>query len=235
MVRPLVALAALTAAVALAGCGGGTTAGDGEATLWVTRDRGADLIVDARVAAGQTLLRALKSKADVETRYGGRFVQSIDGVEGSLAAQRDWFWWVNGIEGDRSVAEYRLRDGDVAWLDFRDWADAERVPVVVGAFPEPFVHGWNGKRRPAAVRYAPGLEDEARRVAEHLGAESVEQGGADAPADANVFLLDDGEPRFTAAERQPGSGAGGPVVVTFAGDVDELLAGEVGRRRNSVP
>ena len=217
MVRPLVALAALTAAVALAGCGAGPTAGDGEATLWVTRDRGADLIVDARVAAGQTLLRALKSKADVETRYGGRFVQSIDGVEGSLAAQSDWFWWVNGIEGDRSVAEYRLRDGDVAWLDFRDWADAERVPVVVGAFPEPFVHGYEGRTRPAVVRFE-GSRGRATRLARLIGAQSIEELGAPVPRGANVLELRSGPPRASATLL--GETAGDPVRVVLSGDAE---------------
>ena len=111
----------------------------------------------------------------MRTRYGGRYVQAIEGVEGDLAAQRDWFWFVNGIEGDRSAAEIRLRPGDVAWWDFRGWAGAaERRPVVVGAFPEPFLHGWDGHVRPAAVRYAPGLAAAAKRFAARIGADSVE-------------------------------------------------------------
>jgi hypothetical protein len=232
MTRRVAAL--LLAALALAGCGG--EAGDpGEATLWVTRDRGAEILVDARVDAGQTLIRALRGEAEVETRFGGRFVQSIDGLEGSLGSQRDWFWWVNGLEGDRSVAEYRLREGDVAWLDYRSWAEEERVPVVVGAFPEPFVHGWNGQVRPVVVRYEAGLAEDARRVAERLAADSVEPVGTAVPDDANLFVLAAGRSRFVAAQRSPGSGPDGAVVFTFAGDVDALLAGEVGRRRYSVP
>jgi hypothetical protein len=116
------ALAALAALVLLAGCGSfGAGGGEGTATLWVTRDRGAEVLLDTQVDAGQTLMRALASKADVETRYGGRFVQAIDGLAGSLEDQRDWFWFVNGYEGDRSASSYRLRDGDVAWLDYRGW------------------------------------------------------------------------------------------------------------------
>ena len=123
--RPAVirrALAALAALVLLAGCGSfGAGGEEGTATLWVTRDRGAEVLLDAKVDAGQTLMRALDSKAELETRYGGRFVQSIDGLSGSLEDQRDWFWFVNGYEGDRSASSYRLRDGDVAWLDYRGW------------------------------------------------------------------------------------------------------------------
>ena len=41
-----------------------------------------------RCPAGQTLLRALKSRSKVSTRYGGGFVQSIEGVEGSARRHR---------------------------------------------------------------------------------------------------------------------------------------------------
>ena len=75
------ALSALAVLILLAGCGGSDEE-EGRAQLWVTRDRGAELLVDAEVEAGQTLLRALAAEADVETRYGGRYVQSVNGVEG---------------------------------------------------------------------------------------------------------------------------------------------------------
>ena len=225
----------LAAALAAAGCGGGRAGDGGTAILWVTRDRGAETLVDAKVDSGQTLLRALRSVADVRTRYGGRYVQAIEGVEGDISAQRDWFFFVNGIEGDRSAVELRLRDGDIAWWDFRGWAGAERAPVVVGAFPEPFLHGWNGKVRPAAVRYAAGLEAEAGRIGKRLRAASVEPDGMPVPADANLFRLVSGRQRFAAAHRSPGAEASSPVVFTFAGDVDALLAGRLARRVYSIP
>jgi hypothetical protein len=228
------ALLLLAAALAVAGCGG-ETGGGGEATLWVTRDRGATSLVDTKVDAGQTVLRALRSAAKVDTRYGGRYVQAIDGVDGDLGAQRDWFYFVNGIEADRSAAELRVRSGDVVWWDFRRWSDEARQPVVVGAFPEPFLHGWNGSVRPVAVRYAPGLEPQARRIGERLAAASVEPEATAAPPDANVFHLVAGTPRFVAAQRTPGSSAGSPIVFTFAGDVDALLAGRLGRKAYSLP
>ena len=135
----------LLVALALAGCGGaGPTAADGTARLWVTRDRGRSLLVAATIPAGQTLLRALRSKAKLTTRYGGGFIQSIDGIEGSARQHKDWFWFVNGLAGDRSAASYRLRNGDVAWWDYRDWSgDAQTLEVVPGAFPEPFLHGYD--------------------------------------------------------------------------------------------
>jgi Domain of unknown function (DUF4430) len=156
----------LAAACLLAGCGE-EAAGEGEARLWITRDRGAEVVMDTTVPAGISALEALRRKAEVETRYGGRFVQAVDGIEGDLARQRDWFWFVNGYEGDRSAADYELHDGDVLWWDHRSWAGEMRQPVVVGAFPEPFLHGYDGKRRPAVVRGPPG--ETAERLAELVG------------------------------------------------------------------
>jgi hypothetical protein len=153
----------LAAACLLAGCGE-EAAGDGQARLWVTRDRGDEVVMDTTVPAGISALEALRRKAEVETRYGGRFVQAVNGIEGDLAQQRDWFWFVNGYEGDRSAADYELHDGDVLWWDHRSWAGEMRQPVVVGAFPEPFLHGFDGKRRPAVVRGPPG--ETAERLAE---------------------------------------------------------------------
>ncbi len=132
------ALVVLAAAV-LAGCGGAEAGGGGTATVWVTRDRGAQVLVQKSVPAGLTAMQALDRVADVKTRYGGRFVQAVNGIEGNAGARRDWFYFVNGIEADRGAAEVRLHPGDVEWWDYRSWeGDAISVPVVVGAFPKPF-------------------------------------------------------------------------------------------------
>ena len=153
----------LAAVAALTGCGSGES---GKATLWITRDRGAKVLLQRQVPAGLTAMQALDRVADIETRYGGRYVQSIDGIEGSLEKRRDWFYFVNGYEADRSAAEYRLHEGDVEWWDFRSWQGKMRAPIVVGAFPEPFLHGFGGKRRPARVVYfTPDQRDDAERVA----------------------------------------------------------------------
>jgi len=126
-------------ALVLAGCGGSGRA-HGTATLWVTRDRGLRVMVDTTVPAGLDGIRTVEKKLKVTTRYGGRYVQSIDGVEGSLGQQRDWFFYVNGKEGGRSAAEVTIHAGDSLWWDYRRWTPAtEHIPVVPGAWPHPFV------------------------------------------------------------------------------------------------
>jgi hypothetical protein len=218
-------LATVLVLVVLAGCGGAGE-DEGTATLWVTRDRGATLLVDAEVPAGQTLMRALASEATIETRYGGRYLQSLEGLEGSLERQRDWFWFVNGYEGDRSAAEYRLRDGDVAWWDYRGWKREGEARVVVGAFPEPFLHGYAGRRRPVAVRYEASELRRATAVGRNIGATSIEQLPEPVPEGTSVLEIRSGPPRLTG--ELLGQSAGDPVRFVLSGEVSPT-------RRYSVP
>jgi Domain of unknown function (DUF4430) len=205
-VRAQVAVCCLLSAAAFAAGCGSTSAGSGRAQLWVTRDRGAHVVMVRTVPAGLSAMQALKRVADVETRYGGRYVQSIDGVAGSLSDRRDWFYFVNGIEADRGAVEYRLHPGDVEWWDYRSWQHEMRAPVVVGAFPEPFLHGYGGKVRSAAVvGHGAGARALARLTRGRVA--------ASAPAGANVLRLRRGSPRFTARLRPEGG-----VELVYGGD-----------------
>lgn len=145
------------AAPAAAGCGlgaGDEQEGDG-VSVRVTRDFGRAELGAARLASvreGETVMRLLRASFDVETRFGGRFVQAIDGLEGGgNGGGVDWFYFVNGLEADVGAAEYELSPGDRVQWDRRDWGATMRVPAIVGAFPEPFLHGLEGKRRPVRV------------------------------------------------------------------------------------
>src|SRR3954452_123528 len=112
--RLLIALALLAGAVAVGGCSvGPQDAQDGSATLAVTRDFGARRILAARedpIPGGETVMRFLQRKADVASRYGGRFVNAIEGTRSGARDGRryDWFYFVNGIEADTGAAERKL-------------------------------------------------------------------------------------------------------------------------------
>jgi hypothetical protein len=206
----LVALAAL--AVVLAGCSSASSS-SGSATVWVTRERGAVVLHAAKVPAGTSVMQALDRVAKVETRFGGRYVRSVDGVRehGGLA----WFFYVNGYLADRSAAEYRLRAGELAWWDFRSWRDPAQDPVVLGAFPQPFLNGYGGKRRPAVVVSS---DPRARAVARRLHARLL-PAGSKAALEANALVLGADGTGITLRGSAPGS----PVRVSFRGDPRVLL------------
>jgi Domain of unknown function (DUF4430) len=150
-------LACLLALAFLAGgCGlGPGEAKKGPAQLHVTRDFGrTDMHLDASkesVRESDTVMRFLQGEAKVATRYGGGFVQSIDGLAGDQAAERDWFYYVNGSEASVGAADYKLSPGDVVEWDYHDWHATQHIPAIVGAYPEPFLHGLKGRRLPTRV------------------------------------------------------------------------------------
>jgi hypothetical protein len=176
--RRLATAAALACAVAAAGCGiGPGAATEGTTYLTVTRDYGAERLLESSVddpPESETVLRMLDSEAEITTRYGGGFVQSIEGLQGEEAGSGrfDWFFYVNGIESPSGAADVRVYGGDRIWWDYRDWSAAMRVPAVVGSWPEPFAHGSEGKRFPVRIDCF-GADDDCTGVADRLADEGV--------------------------------------------------------------
>jgi hypothetical protein len=174
--RTAVAAALLSAALATAGCGFGAGAGLGDVRLTVTRDYGARTLLAThdQVTESDTVMRVLDRNARISTRYGGGFIQSIDGLEGGEEGGRhyDWLFYVNGVASTVGAADYPLHGGDAVWWDYRDWSAAVDVPAVVGSWPQPFVDGYDGRRRPVSVDCL-GLEAACRRVRTSLEREGV--------------------------------------------------------------
>ena len=97
------------------------------------------------------------------------------------------------------------------------------VPVVVGAFPEPFMHGFGGKKLPACVVGRP--KQAVERLARVLHAGDR--------CDANLLVLKRGSrQRFTAS----GDGPGQPVTFVYVGDPMRLARNpRLARFRYSLP
>lgn len=191
--RALLALLACAAALAGCGLGAGEEQAGGGVQVRVTRDFGRDLLAQARerrVREGETVMRALRSRFEVETRYGGRFVQAIDGVAGTGSAARgDWFYFVNGVEADVGAAEYELSPGDVVQWDLRSWAAAMRVPAIVGAYPQPFRSAREGKRLPVRLECGEPDSQPCRDVRRRLLALGTKAGSASLGASGGTEIL----------------------------------------------
>jgi hypothetical protein len=164
------ALIALALSVSLAGCGLGAGAGTSNVSLTVTRNFGSHQIAtvsERRTAGSETVMRMLERSFQVQTRYGGGFVEAINGVTGD-SSRRDWFYYVNGVEASQGAASTAVHKGDRVWWDLHDWTATNRVPAVVGSFPEPFVHGTGGRRYPTTLECGDGMTDICSRVASEL-------------------------------------------------------------------
>jgi hypothetical protein len=168
--RVAAGLAAAACAVALAGCGLGPGPGTSDVTLSVTRGFGSrplGALTVGRVPGSETVMRMLERHFRVSTRYGGGFVESIDGHSGS-SSRLDWFYYVNGIQAPVGAAMTAVHKGDRIWWDLHDWSVTQSIPAVVGSFPEPFRHGISGKRYPVTVDCAPDVQAACARVSQEL-------------------------------------------------------------------
>ncbi len=187
-IRGLAVAGALALATVASGCGlGEGESSQGAATLTVTRDYGAQLLLEAtepEPADSETVIRMLDREVDIETRYSGGFVQSIDGIEGEIDTGRphDWFFFVNGIESSTGAAEAEVRGGDRVWWDYRDWTDALRTPAVVGSWPEPFLQASSESKRIEVRVECFGRRDPCDRVRDRLAGEAV-KASVEAPHD----------------------------------------------------
>ena len=172
---PFVVIAAVVTAAIAGGCGLGAGKGTSDVSVTVTRSFGSQpvgSITRKQLPGSETVMRMLQRSFKVTTRFGGGFVQSIDGISGT-ASRRDWFYYVNGIEAKVGAASTAVHRGDRIWWDLHDWTATDDVPAVVGSFPEPFVHGSNGRRLPTTLECAPDVPDACKEVAAELKAAGV--------------------------------------------------------------
>lgn len=182
--RALCLALAAVAAVAAGGCGLGAGAerkGEG-VKLSVTRDFGEKQLSGrraAKVRQDETVMRLLRTSHRVKTRYGGGFVQSIDGLTGTgQGGSRDWFYYVNGILADKGASDYTVRPGDAVQWDYRYWKSVPDVKAIVGSFPEPFVNGLDGRRYPVRVECQDVSSAPCKRVKATLSKAGVAASGA---------------------------------------------------------
>lgn len=202
MNRALAAVALVFLAVAAAACAG--TRGDGAPTataaggpprpdqvrLVVSRDFGATVLKDIAFPASEDLdvMRLLAQSATVETGYGGRFVNGIDGLRstfGRASADEaaDWFYWVDGVMADVGAADYVVHGGQTVWWDYHRWADAMMLPVAAHAFPRP----WTGRSVPVvASGDVAGLDDWAATNGITLAARTPP---GELPPDGGIVVL----------------------------------------------
>ncbi len=125
------ALALVLAMTALAGCGASANTSSDEISITVTRDFGADDVVALeRVPSAGGLARIF------ERHPNRRGAQSL---------------FVNGILADEAASELTVQGGDRVWLDQHEAGAAREIRAVVGAFPEPFLRGSDGRRLPVRV------------------------------------------------------------------------------------
>jgi hypothetical protein len=135
----------LAAALLLAGCGVGQTGHQAPAKVTITRDLGAITVREADVDVG-----------------GGKKLGAV------LRGQPSGAHWLNGVAAGGATT---VHGGDRVWADTA--AASVRTPAVVGSFPEPFLHGIDGKRLPVRVECADARSAPCRQVSSRLASYEI--------------------------------------------------------------
>jgi hypothetical protein len=130
----------LGAALLLAGCGVGQTGHQAPVDVTITRDFGAVVVREAQTKSGATLGALLR---------------------GQPSGQH----WVNGVA---AAGDTTVHGGDRVWADVAP--AGARTPAVVGSFPEPFLHGIDGKRLPVRIECVDARGPACRQVGDRLAA-----------------------------------------------------------------
>jgi hypothetical protein len=172
----VVVLGAVLATLLLGGLGIG--AAPTAVQLLVTRNFGSEQLRSngpLKASAHETVMSLLRAHDTIDTDSSGHIVEGIDDVSSGLRAghQQNWFYYVNGVEAPKGASATGVNPGDHVWWDLHNWSQAEKVPAVVGSFPEPFLNGSEGRRWPVKIECASASGYACRTVIARLRALNV--------------------------------------------------------------
>lgn len=227
----LIASVAFLISLPLAGCGLAPPAATGPVGLTVTSGFGSVRLLSGRhavPATGDTVSKLLAGPL----RLSGDGAGNLRAVLGRRAGGGSgWFLYVNGIAVLTAPAHTVLHPGDRVWLDLHPTA-AGQVRAVVGAFPDPFVHGVAGKRLPATLECAPDTQracDIVSRALSAIGIPSARQvpgtGSGTDTLGVVVGTVADLRAEVVSALIAQGPGASGVFAVPASGERLTLLDG----------
>lgn len=150
--RSAAGVLAVLLAAALAGCSAGSGAPDTSVRLFVSEDFGSVTVdeLDApKRSESDSVMQLLERNEQVVKRDGGNRVQAIAGR--AAEGRSTWSLYVNGVQRDKAPTAVKVRESDRIWWDRHDTSAAAATRAVVGSFPEPFLHGYDGERLPTRL------------------------------------------------------------------------------------
>jgi len=181
---------------------GATVSVSGLVQVIATTNYGEEELFNKKVNIETTssAFQVLSSTALVSTNYGGGFVNSINNISSTFSdgfgKKDDWFYYVNGLLSPVGALHYRVVDGDVIRWDYHHWGELRSITAVVADFPEPFLHGFQGKILPTTIVYEKDCEQQAYQIQSLLMQYGVqascivtEQVSSDVKASHNLILL----------------------------------------------
>ena len=144
-------------------------------TITITKDFGKELLIEETipVAPDISALEASKQVAEIETKYGGGFVSSINNVSSSYPnTQYDWFFYVNGFLSKTGASDYMVINGDSIVWDYHRWDNSQFQSAILGSYPKYFTNGYSGEISVTIIAYEKEFVTEAENLQKILSEKS---------------------------------------------------------------
>ncbi len=138
--------------------------------LVVTHNYGTEVVFDSflDLTGVCSALELTEMNLEVESSYGGSFVNSINGKisgytekKGGERKKEDWFLYYNGNLAAAGAGDITIKQGDTVWWDYHDWGLSAFTPAMIGAFPQPLSRG-------VTLFYSQSCQDRAIKMADIL-------------------------------------------------------------------
>lgn len=181
----------------------GTVGDSATIVIYATTNFGKSILFskELTIEGGESAMDVLNEVADITCIYGGGFVESINGVKSQYAGgegeKKDWFYYINGMLASVGATQYKLYSGDIEHWDFHDWRLDGMVTAIIGDYPEPFLHGYNGRVAETSIVYADEFYDAAAELQQSLEKQGVstsmkrfEELSEDEKRSHNLVLID---------------------------------------------
>ncbi|QZY55699.1 DUF4430 domain-containing protein [Crassaminicella profunda] len=180
MKRFLLFLLILVMACTFIGCGEKPSVGDGKVQVIVSKGFGNEKLSEKAVdvAKDTTVIEVMEENFNIETAYGGGFINGIDGLKSEFTGLKkkkkiDWFYYVNGILSEVGADEYYLNPNDLVIWDYHDWDNNIYGSSIIGAYPINFTNGHDGNIYPIQILYTKRYAKEGNALLKYLKDQGV--------------------------------------------------------------
>lgn len=157
--------------IVLAACGNKSEIKSNRVDIIIAQDFGNEImsIESFESNPGDTLLDLMDENYEVQTAYGGSFINGIDGLISGFTGKKDrkkndWFYYVNGILAQIGSGDHELNQEDVIIWDFHDWNNGTYSSSVIGAYPNNFKKNYYGDEISLNILYAEGFKESSENL-----------------------------------------------------------------------
>jgi len=128
-----------------------------------TKNFGNEMIFQRKVVIERRLTAQDVLAEVTDIQMDGSYVVEFVGLRGD--DKEYWMYYINGLLSRYFASGYLIRPGDVMHWDFHPWTGGKHgCSAIIGSFPEPLLHGYEGNIKPTLVVYNASFLEEANRI-----------------------------------------------------------------------